>query len=162
MARKILGGFAAQQGLTPPDDATIVRRSSFFSQLDLTHMAKQTSLFVTPLPAGTTEQSLRTALLSSIPFIQPSAVKSIVYVEKNKLVPSHLNIRADSYAAVRCAFINFRERNVAEKAAEAWAAGVNVDGTKANVRWGRSKGSSGSTTSVPTSAVISSAEVPAP
>jgi len=104
VARKILGGFAAQQGLTPPEDKTI------------------TSLFITPLPSTTTEQSLRTALLSSIPLIEPSLVKSIVHVEKN-----------------RCAFVNFKDRTTAEKAAEAWAAGVNVDGVKANVRWGRSK-----------------------
>jgi pre-mRNA-splicing factor RBM22/SLT11 len=39
----------------------------------------------------------------------------------------------------RCAFVNFKDRATAEKAAEAWAAGVNVDGAKVNVRWGRSK-----------------------
>lgn len=40
----------------------------------------------------------------------------------------------------RCAFVNFKDRFNAERAAEAWATGVAVDeGARANVRWGRSK-----------------------
>jgi pre-mRNA-splicing factor RBM22/SLT11 len=50
-------------------------------------------------------------------------VKSVVHVEKS-----------------RCAFINFKERKDAERAAEAWASGVDIDGTRANVKWGRSRG----------------------
>jgi len=108
VARKILRGFAEGKGLAPPEDTSI------------------TSLFISPLPASTTEQSLRTHLLSSIPSIPPTAVKSIVYVEKNK-----------------CAFINFKDRFNAERAVEAWATGVIVDeGARANVRWGRSRPSS--------------------
>ncbi|KAG8738721.1 Pre-mRNA-splicing factor slt11 [Ceratobasidium sp. 414] len=105
VAKKILSTFAASQGLQPPEDQAI------------------TSLFITSLPATATEASVRTSLLSTIPFIPPAAVKSVVHVEKS-----------------RCAFVNFRERKDAEQAAEAWANGVEVDGTKVNVKWGRSRG----------------------
>ncbi|KAF8320059.1 hypothetical protein DL93DRAFT_1932176 [Clavulina sp. PMI_390] len=105
VARKILRGFASDKGLEPPEDTSI------------------TSLFISALPASTTEQSLRTHLITSIPSIPQTAIKSIVYVEKNK-----------------CAFVNFKDRFNAERAAEAWANGVAVDeGARANVRWGRSR-----------------------
>ncbi|QRW00761.1 pre-mRNA-splicing factor SLT11 [Ceratobasidium sp. AG-Ba] len=106
VAKKIMSTYATSQGLQPPEDQTI------------------TSLFITSLPATATELSVRTSLLSTIPFIPPAAIKSVVHVEKS-----------------RCAFINFRERQDAERAAEAWSNGVEVDGTKVNVKWGRSRGS---------------------
>ncbi|KAG8700896.1 Pre-mRNA-splicing factor slt11 [Ceratobasidium sp. 394] len=105
VAKKILSTYAASQGLQPPEDQSI------------------TSLFITSLPATATEASVRTSLLSTIPFIPPAAIKSVVHVEKS-----------------RCAFVNFRERKDAEQAAEAWANGVEVDGTKVDVKWGRSRG----------------------
>ena len=83
----------------------------------------QTSLFITSLPATATEASVRTDLLSTIPFIPPTAIKSVVHVEKS-----------------RCAFVNFKERKDAERAAEAWANGVEVGSTRVNVKWGRSRG----------------------
>jgi len=110
VARKMLRGFAAEKGLEPPEDTSI------------------TSLFLSPLPPSTTEETLRTHLITSIPSIPQTSIKSIVYVEKNK-----------------CAFVNFKDRFNAERAAEAWATGVVVDdGARANVRWGRSKPSSAS------------------
>ncbi|KAF8343925.1 pre-mRNA-splicing factor SLT11 [Cantharellus anzutake] len=84
-----------------------------------------TSLFVSPLPPSITEPSLRAVLLSAIPSISPAAIKSVVHVAKN-----------------RCAFVNFSDRATAERAAEAWAFGVDIEGLKANVRWGRGKGHS--------------------
>ncbi|KAH7340216.1 pre-mRNA-splicing factor SLT11 [Rhizoctonia solani] len=105
VAKKILSVHAVKQGLEPPQDQSV------------------TSLFISSLPADATEASVRTALLNSIPSIPPTAVKSVVHVEKS-----------------RCAFINFKERKDAERAAEAWAGGVEVDGTKVNVKWGRSRG----------------------
>jgi len=110
VAKKILSTHAVTQGLQPPDDQAV------------------TSLFITSLPATATESSVRTSLLSTIPFIPPTAVKSVVHVEKS-----------------RCAFINFKERKDAERAAEAWASGVEVDGTQVNVKWGRSRGAAGAT-----------------
>ncbi|CAE7117704.1 unnamed protein product, partial [Rhizoctonia solani] len=115
VAKKILSVQAVKQGLEPPQDKSI------------------TSLFISSLPANATEASVRTALLNSIPFIPPTAVKSVVHVEKS-----------------RCAFINFKERQDAERAAEAWAGGVEVDGTKANVKWGRSRGAAAAAPSTST------------
>jgi len=136
---------------------------------ELTCFALQTSLFISPLPASTTEQSLRTHLLSSIPSIPPTAVKSIVYVEKNKYVYSlpaniHMNAtisNASLFALRRCAFINFKDRFNAERAVEAWATGVAVDeGARANVRWGRSRPSS-SASAATSSSPSTSTPVPA-
>jgi len=104
VARKILSGHAAEQGLAPPEDTSI------------------TSLFLTALPTTVDENSLRTTLLTSLPSVSPNALKSIVHVAKN-----------------RCAFVNFRDRATAEQAAQAWAVGVDIDGTRASVRWGRSR-----------------------
>lgn len=39
----------------------------------------------------------------------------------------------------RCAFVNFKDRVSAERAAEAWAKGLDMDGQRASVKWGRSK-----------------------
>lgn len=39
----------------------------------------------------------------------------------------------------RCAFVNFTDRDSAEKAAQAWANGFEVDGEAVNVKWGRSR-----------------------
>jgi len=80
------------------------------------------TLFISPLHVSITEPSLRTALLATIPSIPPASVKSIVYVAKN-----------------RCAFVNFNDRATAEQAANTWALGVELEGSKANVRWGRGK-----------------------
>ena len=40
---------------------------------------------------------------------------------------------------VRCAFINFKDRFSAERAAEAWASGLDFDGERVAVKWGRSR-----------------------
>lgn len=37
------------------------------------------------------------------------------------------------------AFINFTSRSAAERAAEAWAGGLDWDGATVGVKWGRSK-----------------------
>ena len=39
----------------------------------------------------------------------------------------------------RCAFDNFKERDVAETAAQAWSNGLEIDGELIAVKWGRSK-----------------------
>ena len=39
----------------------------------------------------------------------------------------------------RCAFVNFKERDVAEIAAQAWSNGLEIDGEVIAVKWGRSK-----------------------
>lgn len=42
-------------------------------------------------------------------------------------------------ARPRCAFVNFTTRTAAERAAEAWANGLDVDGERVGVRWGKAK-----------------------
>ncbi|KZV72886.1 hypothetical protein PENSPDRAFT_575345 [Peniophora sp. CONT] len=79
-----------------------------------------TSLFLSALPATSNEQTIRTALHPTLS--DPSSIRSIVHVAKT-----------------HCAFINFRERAGAEAAAVAWATGLEVDGARVGVRWGRSK-----------------------
>ncbi|KAI0724010.1 hypothetical protein C8T65DRAFT_734515 [Cerioporus squamosus] len=108
VARKILSANATNMGLQPPEDQSI------------------TSLFLSSLSLSSTEQSIRTRVLKSLPSVQPSQLKSVVHVEKT-----------------RCAFVNWKDRASAETAAQAWANGLEIDGEMVNVRWGRSKGASG-------------------
>ncbi|CCM04585.1 uncharacterized protein FIBRA_06766 [Fibroporia radiculosa] len=81
------------------------------------------SLFLTSLPTTATEQSIRTRVAQSLPAVQPSQIKSVVHVAKS-----------------RCAFVNFKDRQSAELAAQAWANGLELEGTTLNVKWGRGKG----------------------
>lgn len=83
-----------------------------------------TSLFLSSLPASATELSIRTHVINSLPQIPASQLRSVVHVAKS-----------------RCAFVNFKDRNSAERAAEAWANGLDMDDERVLVKWGRSKGS---------------------
>jgi len=80
------------------------------------------SLFLTSLPASATEQSIRTRVVQSLPALSPSQVKSVIHVAKSK-----------------CAFVNFTGRSSAEAAAQAWANGLDMDGERVNIKWGRSR-----------------------
>jgi len=80
------------------------------------------SLFLSSLPTAATETTIRTRVLQSLPTIQPAQLRSVVHVAKS-----------------RCAFVNFKDRSSAERAAEAWANGLDMDGERLSVRWGRSK-----------------------
>jgi len=53
-----------------------------------------------------------------------------------------------AFLHLRCAFVNFKDRISAERAAEAWANGLDMDGERLGVRWGRSKNPPASTSSV--------------
>ncbi|KAG2078151.1 hypothetical protein BDR04DRAFT_1087876 [Suillus decipiens] len=90
-----------------------------------------TSLFLSSLPASATELSIRTHVINSLPQIPSSQLRSVVHVAKS-----------------RCAFINFKDRDSAERAAEAWANGIDMDSERVHVKWGRSKGPSKSATPV--------------
>lgn len=81
-----------------------------------------TSLFLTSLPESANETSIRTAVFQSLPSLDKQKVKSVVHVAKS-----------------RCAFANFKDRDSAEIAAAAWAKGLEVDGQRVAVKWGRSK-----------------------
>ncbi|KAF9265457.1 hypothetical protein L218DRAFT_957038 [Marasmius fiardii PR-910] len=104
VAKKILAQNLATQGLQPPEDQSIM------------------SLFLSSLAPASTEQSIRTRVLQSLPSIDPARLKSVVHVEKS-----------------RCAFVNFKDREIAERAAEAWANGLDIEGQRVVVKWGRSR-----------------------
>ncbi|ESK94569.1 rna binding motif protein 22 [Moniliophthora roreri MCA 2997] len=80
------------------------------------------SLFLSSLAPESTEQSIRARVLQSLPSIEPAKLKSVVHVTKT-----------------RCAFINFKDRETAERAAQAWANGLDVDNQRVAVKWGRSR-----------------------
>ncbi|KAJ7581213.1 pre-mRNA-splicing factor SLT11 [Mycena floridula] len=90
VAKKIMASHAESKGLKPPDDDTILAPES-------------------------SELSVRTRVIQSLPSIDPNQLRSVVHVAKT-----------------RCAF--------PETAAEAWANGFEIDGTTVAVKWGRSKG----------------------
>ncbi|KAF7973414.1 hypothetical protein HWV62_15217 [Athelia sp. TMB] len=81
-----------------------------------------TSLFLSALPASASESSVRTAVVHALPSLDAAQIKSVVHVAKT-----------------RCAFVNFRERAAAETAAQAWANGLELDGARVTVKWGRSR-----------------------
>jgi len=96
------------------------------------------SLFLSSLPASATEDTVRTRVIKSLPGVDPTSLRSIVHVAKS-----------------RCAFVNFKDRISAERAAEAWANGLDMDGERLGVRWGRSKNTSATTT--PATAAVTAA-----
>lgn len=90
------------------------------------------SLFLSSLPVSATEDTVRTRVIKSLPGVEPTSLRSVVHVAKS-----------------RCAFVNFKDRVSAERAAEAWANGLDMDGERLGVRWGRSKNTSATTPAVP-------------
>ncbi|KAF4576753.1 Pre-mRNA-splicing factor slt11 [Pleurotus pulmonarius] len=106
VARKIMSTHADNMGLKAPEDQSI------------------TSLFLSSLSTDSTELSIRTHVVKSLPSIQPAQIKSIVHVAKS-----------------RCAFVNFKDRPTAETAAQAWSNGLDIDGTVVSIKWGRSRSS---------------------
>jgi pre-mRNA-splicing factor RBM22/SLT11 len=72
--------------------------------------------------------------------MDPSQIRSIVHVAKTRFV-SHSLFRTilSEHFTSRCAFVNFKDRESAERAAEAWANGLDLDGERVDVRWGRSR-----------------------
>jgi pre-mRNA-splicing factor RBM22/SLT11 len=63
-------------------------------------------------------------------------------VEKTRFVHSlvsHSKTQCSYLSSHRCAFVNFKERDVAETAAQAWSHGLEIDGELIAIKWGRSK-----------------------
>jgi pre-mRNA-splicing factor RBM22/SLT11 len=125
VAKKLLSSYATSKGLEPPVDPSIQ------------------SLFLTTLPANATEETVRTHVIHSLPFLSPEDIRSVVHVAKS-----------------RCAFVNFKSRVAAERAAEAWAAGLDMEGQVVGVKWGKSRAQKAGV-SVPT-ASEESAPAPVP
>ncbi|WVQ95536.1 pre-mRNA-splicing factor SLT11 [Kwoniella sp. CBS 9459] len=82
-----------------------------------------TTLLFLGLPV-TSEAEVRASLAGACPFVKPTEVRSLTIVE-----------------ASHCAFVNFINRPLAERVAEALSAqsGIEVSGKKAKVVWGRSR-----------------------
>jgi pre-mRNA-splicing factor RBM22/SLT11 len=143
VARKILSANAENLGLKPPDDTSIVRHISYPpSHMHLTHETLQTSIFLSSLSPDSTETSIRTRVIKSLSKIDPAQVRSIVHVAKSRFASRFLVSQTAltfSPQFYRCAFVNFKDRATAERAAEAWANGLDVDGERVSIRWGRSK-----------------------
>lgn len=81
-----------------------------------------TSLFLSSLPESANETTIRTAIFQSIPSLGKDKLRNVVHVAKT-----------------RCAFANFKDRDSAEIAAAAWAKGLDIDGQRVSVKWGRSR-----------------------
>lgn len=81
--------------------------------------------------------------MESLPKIEPSQLKSVVHVAKSRLVPPYFSYPkvyvSIIYITSRCAFVNFKDRSSAERAAEAWANGLDIGSERVGVKWGRSK-----------------------
>jgi pre-mRNA-splicing factor RBM22/SLT11 len=105
----------------------------------------QTSIFLSSLPAEATELGIRTRVIQSLPGMQPSQLKSVVHVTKSRFVIVVYLCRSAIYLCfhyIRCAFINFKDRPSAERAAEAWANGLDIEDQRVGVKWGRSRNAS--------------------
>ena len=53
--------------------------------------------------------------------------------------------------------MNFKDRESAERAAEAWANGIDIDGQRVSVKWGRGRNSAAKPTATPTPVASTSA-----
>ncbi|GAC73907.1 predicted RNA-binding protein [Moesziomyces antarcticus T-34] len=101
--KRILSSSTAA-GLPPPADTSIV------------------SLFISSLPADTTQDSLRSWMTALAPELRTEHIKSITLV-----------------TASRCAFVNFTSRQNAERAAAHCSPKMDWDNTTVRITWGRSR-----------------------
>ena len=63
-------------------------------------------------------------------------------------------------AKSRCAFVNFVNRAAAERAAEVWANGLEIDGERVSVKWGRSRPKSGTSSTMTAPAPVTVTDAP--
>jgi len=83
VANKILSTYAESQGLTPPEDTSVM------------------SLFLSSLPADATEASIRTQVVQSLPMLEPSRIKSVVHVAKSRCAFVNFKDRASAETAAQ-------------------------------------------------------------
>lgn len=91
VARKILSTHADTQGLKPPEDVTIVRLH-YFLVSSRSRSCFQTSIFLSSLSPESTELSIRTRVLQSLPTVEPTQLKSVVHVAKSRCVTLHFYV----------------------------------------------------------------------
>jgi pre-mRNA-splicing factor RBM22/SLT11 len=140
VACKILAGHAEQQGLKPPEDESVVHPPGSISTFD--DSCTQMLLFLSSLPVSAMEDTVHMCVIKSLPGVDPISLRSIAHVAKSRCVLDSANFLVSIHLKItmfRCAFVNFKDRISAERAAESWANGLNMDGERLGVRWGRSK-----------------------
>jgi pre-mRNA-splicing factor RBM22/SLT11 len=91
------------------------------------------------------EDQVRTSLVFTCPWVKPTDIRSIKVLEAQRESPSFSVARTTAKERIElmidCAFVNFNTRALAERTAEGLSAqgGIEVEGKKAKVAWGRSK-----------------------
>ena len=85
-----------------------------------------------------TEDQVRTALVFTCPWVKPTDIRSIKVLEAQRESRCPILL---SMLMTDCAFVNFNTRALAERTSEGLSAqgGIEVEGKKAKVAWGRSK-----------------------
>lgn len=147
VAKNILKKVAESKGLKAPEDKTIVSvvclgrpRLWLLSQPHATSVLTfQTNLLLLGLPTCT-EADVRTALNDAVPSIKPNQIRSISIVAANSELRG-CQLKVPALIPSDVAFLNFTDRQSAERAAEGLSAqdGVEVNGKKAKVVWGRAR-----------------------
>ena len=79
-----------------------------------------------------------------------------MWKEHGSVLVSYLIYCASYLVCDRCAFVNFKERAVAETAAQAWSHGLEIDGELIAVKWGRSKPKQPANSAMPLSSTSTS------
>lgn len=148
VARKIMANHAVAQGLKPPEDQSIVcfrfEPHCPLSILMILDVVVPIIASYICVRSGNTDACRELATQRSFIRAQIGSSCGKVEVRICFMVPP-----PSADLQPRCAFVNFKDRTSAERAAEAWAHGLDMDGERISVRWGRGK--NGGTGSVGTS-----------
>jgi len=91
-----------------------------------------------------TEDQVRTALVFTCPWVKPTDIRSIKVLEAQRESTSGQPALPEYFhhlLMTDCAFVNFNTRALAERTSEGLSAqgGIEVEGKKAKVAWGRSR-----------------------
>ena len=154
VAHKIMATHAETQGLAPPSDPAIVSRhqpptaafNSNFSPLRCPYSFPH-SLHPLRNPVSAPGSSSH-YLPSNHPKSSPLSMS-----QRQGLSATFFLYFNQPPTVSRCAFVNFKDRDTAEQAAQAWANGLDLEGVRVAVKWGRSKSTQG-TAPKPSPAII--------
>ena len=143
VAHKIMATHAETQGLAPPSDPAIVSRN----QPPISAFNPTFPLLDVPIPLltsyiryGTQYPHSGHPVITFHPII-PNQVHCPC--RKDKVCPPFFLYFIQPPTVSRCAFVNFKDRDTAEQAAQAWANGLDLEGVRVAVKWGRSKSTQG-------------------
>jgi pre-mRNA-splicing factor RBM22/SLT11 len=138
VAKKIMREQAESKGMKAPEDKTVVSCAPSLDPQTTDADTSQTTLLFLGLPECT-DADVRTALVFTCPFVKPTDLRSITIVAASR--KSCCTLAKIPAYPLDCAFVNFHKRAMAEQAAEALSmqGGIEVEGKKARVVWGRSR-----------------------